>query len=155
MTPKRGMVCPSILPYRLTLGSRKQSCATLRTKLPYGNEELQIQGSWTFSTAKISISPSQIGLWMTWGVLWETKSNSCSWMTLIWGQQSTQSQAELLSWRRRPSSVPPLTQVSQKPLHGSRPNFVLPIRNMIPDRLCLFQNFWFSNFNFFFFFRFP
>ncbi len=66
--------------------------------------------------------------------------------------------AELLSLRRRPSSVRQsvnnLRVFSQKPLHGSRPNFVEKyIFAISPDR-CFF--FFFKNFDyvFFFFFRF-
>ncbi len=58
-----------------------------------------------------------------------------------------------LSWRTRPSSVvPPLTRVSQKPLHGSRPNFVekLPIRYISRPFFFFSQNFWFQIFTIFF-----
>ncbi len=60
--------------------------------------------------------------------------------------------AELLSWRRRPSSSVrrPLTPVSRKPLYGSRPNFMAYLQIMF----LFFQNFKFSKFyNFFFRFR--
>ena len=59
--------------------------------------------------------------------------------------------AELLSRRRRP-----LTRFSQKPLHGSRPNFVESYPSAIsPDCFFFFlQNFSVSNFYDFFFFVF-
>ncbi len=62
------------------------------------------------------------------------------------------------AWRRRPSSVVrPLTRVSQKPLHGSRPNLVESYLSAIsPDRFfflfCfVFKIFYFKNFKDFFF----
>ncbi len=55
---------------------------------------------------------------------------------------------------QRPLSVRPLTQVSQKPLHGSRPNFVESYISAIsPDLFIFFKIFDFQIFIFFYHFR--
>ncbi len=53
--------------------------------------------------------------------------------------------AELLSWRTRPS-VRPLTQLSQKPLHGSWPNYVESYFSAISSDLFVFSNFFIFKF---------